>query len=353
MTLATVKGYRSKVPSRRTDEPRVEEGDGTLKTKFASVAELLFILLATSNVSATNFNSLYAFGDSLSDIGSNPSAILSIYNILGGNCDPGHPCPPYFDGRYSNGPVASEYLADVILPGGGQPANYFSFAVSGSTTGVGNFGDGGNASAPGAFGLPGMAQQLGLYFSSTSVADPDALYLVWGGANDFLTVDSPNLAAQNIASYVGGLAAIDAEHILVPNIPDLSLTPFVQLNPSLASLARGFSLAFNAELASQLDIVSALFPATDIIEYDIFSLFNDVVANPSAYGFSNVMQACLLVACSNPDEFLFWDDFHPTTRGHAIIASEFASAVPVPTTLALMGLGLAVIAWQRRRKPIS
>jgi len=329
----------------------MKEGDRTLKTRFAPVAALLFVLLATSNVSATHYNSLYAFGDSLSDIGSNPSATLSIYNILGGNCDPGHPCPPYFDGRYSNGPVASEYLADAILPGGGQPANYFSFAVSGSTTGIGNFGDGGTASSVGAFGLPGMAQQFGLYFSTAPTPDPDALYMVWGGANDFLTLDSPITAAQNVATYVASLAAINAANILVPNIPDLSLTPFINIyNPGLAAVAQGFSLAFNAELASQLDIVSALFPATDIIEYDIFSLFNDVVANPSEYGLANVTDACLLVACSNPNEFLFWDDFHPTTRGHAIIASEFASAVPEPASLVLIFLGLAGIGYQQRRQ---
>jgi len=327
----------------------MEEGDGALKTKFAPVAALLFILLATSNVSATHFNSLYAFGDSLSDIGSNPSAVLSIFNLLGGNCDPGHPCPPYFDGRYSNGPVASEYLADAILPGGGQPANYFSFAVSGSTTGVGNFGDGGTATTPGFAGLPGMAQQFGLYFSTTAVADPDALYLVWGGANDFLTFDSPIAAAQNVANYVGGLGAINAVNILVPNIPDLSLTPFINVyNPGLAAVAQGFSLAFNAELASQLNIVSGLFPATNIIEYDIFALFNDVMADPSAVGFTDVTNACLLVGCLNPDEFLFWDDFHPTTIGHAIIASELALAVPEPASLVLICLGLAGIGYQRR-----
>lgn len=210
---------------------------------------------------------------------------------------------------------------------------------------------GGTVSTPGFAGLPGMAQQFGLYFSTTAVADPDALYLVWGGANDFLTFDSPITAAQNMANYVGGLAAINAVSILVPNIPDLSLTPFINVyTPGLAAVAQGFSLAFNAELASQLDIVSGLFPATNIIEYDIFALFNDVVADPPAYGFTDVTNACLLVGCSNPDEFLFWDDFHPTTRGHAIIASELAAAVPAPASLVLICLGLAGIGYQRRKQ---
>ena len=129
------------------------------------------------------------------------------------------------------------------------------------------------------------------------------------------------------------------------------LTPFINVdNPALAGVAQAFSLAFNFELESQLDVVRALFPATHTIEYDIFSLFNDAVSNPSAYGFTNVTHACLLVACSNPDEFLFWDDFHPTTRGHAFIASELAAAVPAPASLVLICLGLAGIGYQRSKQ---
>lgn len=323
-----------------------------MKTRFSLIAVLLLGMVAPPNASATHYTSLYAFGDSLSDIGSNPSAALSIFNLLGGSCDPGHPCPPYFDGRYSNGPVASEYLADLILPGGGQPTNYISFAVSGSTTGIGNYGDGGTATSSGFFGVPGMAQQLGSYLpvAAPGPVDPDALYMVWGGANDFLTEDDPFAAAGRIASYVGDLASIAARTILVPNVPDLSLTPYIQANPGLIPIARGFSLAFNATLASQLDNVSAMFPDTRIIEYDVFALFNDVIADPAAYGFSNVTQACLLVMCANPDEFLFWDDFHPTTRAHAIIASGFTSAVPEPITLLLVALGLAFVGIPKKGK---
>lgn len=91
-----------------------------MKRNLASLVSFLAFLLTATNVWAMSFSGLVAFGDSLSDAGSNPSAVLSIYNLLGGNCDPFHSCPPYFDGRYSNGPVAAEYLANSMLPGG-QP----------------------------------------------------------------------------------------------------------------------------------------------------------------------------------------------------------------------------------------
>jgi len=322
---------------------------------LAHLVTLIASLLLGTSVWAMPFDSLYVFGDSLSDAGNNPSAVLSIYKLLGA-CDPLHPCPPYYSGRYSNGPVTAEYLANAVLPGGANASNFFSFAVSGATTGVGNFGDGGTATSAGAFGLPGIAQEIGLYQSlSGSVADPNALYFLWGGANDFLTFDSPTAAAQNIAGYVGLLAGEGATHILVPNLPDLGLTPYVQSlgSPGVAA-GHGFSVAFNTTLAALLDNLDSQFQNADIIQFDTYSFFNDVVANPVNYGFTDAQHACLssqLVPCANPEQHVFWDGFHPTTQADAVMAAAFANAVPEPNTLALLaGSLLALLAANRQAK---
>ncbi|MBN8443221.1 MAG: SGNH/GDSL hydrolase family protein [Thauera sp.] len=315
-----------------------------LKSLMAGCAGLLLAMHAW----ATPYSSLYVFGDSLSDIGNNPSARLSIFNLIGG-CDPGHPCPPYVDGHYTNGSTAAEYLASSILPGGATPANFFGYAVSGSTSGIGNYGDGGTAGSAGIYGLPGMAQQLMAYsFESGGVADPSALYLVWGGSNDILTADSPVSAAQSVAGYVAGLAAMGARNILVPNLPDLSLTPFARL-AGLEAPAQGFSMLFNSTLAALLNELDLLSPAR-IFQFDTFAFLHDVVANPGAFGFSNATDGCLLspLACTDPDEFVFWDDFHPTTAAHALIASAFARTVPEPGSLLLMALALAALAARGR-----
>lgn len=315
-----------------------------LPSRFVS---LLIGLLTAANVWATSFTAVYAFGDSLSDSGSSPSAVWSIYDFGGGTCDAYHPCPPYYEGRYSNGPVTVEYLADAILAGGATSTNFFDFAVSGSTSGIGNYGDGGTATSTGIYGLPGMYQQVGFYLTSSGgVADPDALYFVWGGANDFLTMDDPVNAALNIASYVGALAMAGAESIFVPNIADLALVPFVQ-SVGLEAEGHAFSVAFNTALETQLTALDALFPAVDIMRFDTFALFNDVVANPSSYGFTDVFGACLPTLvdppCADPDGYVSWDGFHPTTRAASVIASAMANSIPAPATLALLAAGLFVL----------
>ncbi|SCY01734.1 PEP-CTERM protein-sorting domain-containing protein [Nitrosospira sp. Nl5] len=332
-----------------------------MKTRVLFVA--LFALLTGGSVSAAPFGSLYAFGDSLSDVGSSPSAEMSIYKILANNCDPSHSCPPYFEGRISNGPVATEYLAGSLFPGGVTSANFHSYAVGGSTTGIGNIGDGGTATepgdllpipVPGIFPLPGMKGELEQYMEdSGGHADSNALYFVWGGGNDYLTNDSPIMAARNVSGYVGELAAAGAKHILVPNLGDLGQTPFARTQgDAVQTQAQAFSLSFNEELASQLGTLSAQFPTTDIFQFDTYSFLNGVIADPLSYGFTDVQNACLAVSCTDPGSFLYWDDFHPTTYAHSVIASGLAAAVPEPGIFAMFIGGLFVlgIAASRRRE---
>jgi len=306
-------------------------------------------LLISGNVmAASSFSTLYAFGDSLSDAGSSDSAVMSLYKTLGNNCDPAHFCPPYFDGRISNGPVASEQLAAALFPSGVTTSNFRSYAVAGANSGDSNSG----FDIGGLINLPGMKQEVDNYLTDANgQADPNALYFVWGGANDFLGGDPAATAAQNIGGYVSALAGAGAKHILVPNLPDLSLTPFGQDH---APEAHAYSVAFNSELATQLGNVDQQFPGTDIFRFDSYSFLNGVIQDPARYGFTDTGDPCLtgLIPCGNEDQQLFWDDFHPTTRADAVIASAFASAVPEPEMISMFIAGLVVLGFagaKRRR----
>ena len=326
------------------------------------------LLLAGGNVSAAGFSALYTFGDSLSDVGDNPAAAMSIYKLLAGNCDPSHPCGPYDHGRFTNGFVAPEYLAAALFPGGVNPVNFHSYAVGGATTGIGNFGDGGSATkegdlipipVPGVFPLPGMKGELKVFTQDLNdaggKADPNALYFVWGGANDYLTKDDPTAAAQNVAGYVNELAGVGATHFLVPNIGDLGRTPDAIANNNVAN-AHNFSVAFNTALATQLGSVASHFPGIDIVQFDTYSFLNNIIQNPANFGFSDVQNPCIGgpngPVCGDPGSFLFWDTVHPTTRADSFLGAAFASAVPEPEMVIMYMMGLLVVglAGSRRRK---
>jgi outer membrane lipase/esterase len=95
---------------------------------------------------------------------------------------------------------------------------------------------------------------------------------------------------------------------------------------------------------------AALAGEVGVTTFDLSGTFSGVFANPSAYGLSNVTDACLFGQC-DASKYLFWDGIHPTARGHEILAQAmYAQVVPEPETYALFALGLAALAWRARKR---
>lgn len=298
---------------------------------IAGAIPLAFVAVTPAIAQAFGFSDLYVFGDSVSDAG-------ATYQRTGGLVPPS---PPYA-GRFSNGPVWVEYLAsDLGIPF--DPAK--DFAVFSATTGTANTNPIGNA-----FGLGGLQQQITGYIAANQVADPNALYVVYAGSNDYLGggITNPFIPVQNLTNSILALARIGAKNFLVPNLPDLGNLPTALGNPESVPLNL-LTAAHNQVLDQALIALNQqLDPSVNLISLDVNGLFKDAIANPAKYNLTNVTDACLSLTtfsvCNSPNTYLFWDTFHPTTVAHQQIANlaynSVSAAVPEPpATLGLLAFG--------------
>lgn len=288
------------------------------------------------------------FGDSLTDAGSFRPALIQVAGPQAA-----------LVGKFTTNPwlVWSEYLADFYGTDA-TPANQGgdNHAVGGARAGA----DSSATLAPGfSVPVPSMATQVGNYLAATGgVADPNALYTVWGGNNDVFAAVATAGAGGDPAlvigaavgaqvGVVGALQGAGAQYVLVPTIPDIGLTPgFRAQGPAAQSAGTQLSAAYN----------DALFGAfaqagLRVIPLDTFHLFQEVAANPAQFGFSNVTgTACQpqitaqSLTCNpntyvSPDaatSYAFADGVHPSGAAHEVIADYAASVLEAPRQIALL-----------------
>lgn len=317
--------------------------------------------LALSHDVLASYSQMYVFGDSLSDSGN--------VSLATGGMFP----PAQYANRFSNGPVAVERLAaDLGLSMVPSLLGGTNYAYGGAATGdvvnsAGTFDNYIPFAYAGLFpplaalnGWTGMDKQVTGFLSAPPAAMGTSLFVVWGGPNDLFLDPSPQTAIQaatNLTNSITSLANAGAKHILVPSLLDLSLTPEGQASdPVTQAGLSGLSALFNANLFANMSVLEATYTGLDIISFDTTAVFQSVIANAGALGFTNTSGSCVGDGCfltpGLADQYLFWDDVHPTAHTHQILGDMFfAAAVPEPETYALMLIGLALVsgaAWRRR-----
>ncbi|SHF14307.1 outer membrane lipase/esterase [Modicisalibacter ilicicola DSM 19980] len=334
---------------------------------------LLTLGLGLTALPAWAYSDLIVFGDSLSDSGQFPDVErialgepgnLRFTNRLGPNYQPPAPYGEVSTQRLANAlelgpllPSTSILREQLGLPDGNN------YATGGYTTG----------DILASITQPdGSVVDAGLvsrtrdgYLVSVGAADPDALYYLNGGGNDFLDgliVDPASAAASanTLADGVEALVAAGAQTLVVSNVPDVGATPAGLLSgqrQAFSALGGGFNQALGERLA-RFD------GQVDIIRLDIGTLFEEVVAAPADFGLATdvaLTDVCfsdprcassahgLTSANPDPDKLLFNDTVHPTTAGQQIVADYAYALVEAPQILSLAGeLTLGALDAQQR-----
>lgn len=322
-----------------------------MKKELVATGFIVFCFTLPQKAIAAKFDALYVFGDSLSDTGNAFAATGRTIPVpTVNNSDR----PAYFDGRFSNGKIWVDYFGSQINQPGLTPTPFLTLPANPTTIpkdGV-NFAFGGAqtgtaSSFPGfQDNIPGVRGQVGLLRQNLPV-DPNALYSVFGGGNDYLNGKTVNEVIENLTTSIGSLAQGGAKNFLVFNLSNLGESPFGK-RLGIPDQLNQLTQAHNQQLASAISSLSTSNPNLNIYSVDVNSLFNTVRATPAKFGFKDVTNPCVTGnflqvtnICDNPDDFLFFDDVHPSSRAHNLIAQAALAAVngkTIPEPSAALGM---------------
>jgi cholinesterase len=355
----------------------------TMNNKLLASTFLSFTFYFSLPANAVNlYTQIYTFGDSLVDGG-------NAFNTFNPSLFPPAglpPSPPYAQ-KFSNGNVWVENLAAKLnlnpvnaseISPSNLPTDGVNFAFGGATTGNTNLFQAvfGNNPPPPGFPLPGLTgstpetgeiAKFAQILPSLTIND-DALFVISIGSNDYFqalsnpaTLDPnlPNAVTDNIVLGIQSLYNLGARNFLISSLPNLGTLPSAN-NSGVAPLLNNLSTTHNFLLDQKLTGLGSL-ADIKISTLELDSLLQDIQSNPQNFGLTDVTNSCLTNfrsfftfdgICNNPDEFLFWDDVHPTSRVHEIIGEVAFQTIhqndrPVaePNTkagialLAILGLG--------------
>lgn len=307
----------------------------------------------------SRFSRTVFFGDSLTDAGFfRPLLPPEVQAVTGQfTTNPGWVWAQHLGNRYGT---------DASANGNGQSGD--NYAVGGALVATDVIG----ALGP----TPSMASQV-QRFMGTGAVDPNALYSLWGGANDVFAIAAGAPPEQTIGTavstqigLVGALQGAGARYVLVPTLPDMGITPAARAQGPLAqaqlsALAGAYNDALFGGLAGN---------GLRVIPLDTFSFLREIAASPGEYGFTNVTGTacepqitaqsltCSPASYTHPDAaktYLFADGVHPTDAGHAALADFAASVLEAPALVAALPQAAAAtgraraerVAWHVEGRP--
>ncbi len=328
---------------------------------FAPLVGCLLSLACSQAFAAPSpYSTMIVFGDSLADAGTfaDPGAPGSTYRFTN------RTGPQYFDGSgESTSLISSTLLGGKLGVAAGDlnastspqraaqgQADGNNWAVGGYTTQQIYDAITGNSTVTDSDTGQVLRTRPGYLTSTGGRADPNALYFLSGGGNDFLDglVLSPgqaSAAAGRLADSAEALQQAGARYVMVWMLPDLGLTPAVNGTP-LQGTVSALAGVFNQTLVQRLSQIDA-----QIIPLNIPLLLKETFADPGRFGFAtnqNLNQTCFSgttcrnpvygVGGTNPDptKLIYNDTVHPTEAGQVLIADYAYSLLAAPWEITLL-----------------
>lgn len=279
-----------------------------------SILLYCFIIL-TDNILATvpklPFDTIVGFGDDNTDTGNVYTLTNHQWPLV----------PPYYLGRFTNGPVWIEQLGINTI---------MNYAYIGATIDNNNLVAG--FTQPNKTIVPGVRQQIQIYLTNNDIATihlARTLYVIWIGTNDYLDNSSltADLVVNSLIDAVYDLVLVGIKNLLIINQPPLEAYPFYK--NSTGNLTLGTLIdQHNNYLSSNISQIISTSTKISINIFDLHSLIANILSNNLILTLNKIdncwtiLNNNTVLQCTNPANYVFIDDYHLTTSIHQFIANN-------------------------------
>ncbi|KAJ2705388.1 hypothetical protein FB645_002468 [Coemansia sp. IMI 203386] len=320
-----------------------------MKFSFSTVVvSAFFVSTQAAVVRAATSPTLYVFGDSLSDIGTLKQLTLGLI-----------PPAPYWEGRFSSGPVWNEYMAKLL------GYDLYNKALGGSTT------DNSKTTLIDILNIniPSTQDQINYFkftrplYTLAPTRGKDVAVLEVGPNDFFAQLPELESGALTVGSFIDTLATsvmdqleqlrkIGFKNIIVSNLPAIQFTPMATAD-NVIGLTNTTVTEYNIELASRTSAWAASASGINFLSIADIGKFVDLTIHSptilSALGLTDTSSSCVpgintdsLAGvlgsilnsssndmCADPSVLYFFDDIHPAERIHRLygyFGNELAKA---------------------------
>ncbi len=271
---------------------------------------MIALWLLHSSVIAADFNSIYIFGDGVSNTNHAPTGVALNYH----------------ENRFCNGRVYVEVLSNWQGLDFGNSKNFSNFGNDSSV----------------------MLTSVNQLVLPTDAAD--SLFIIWSNNADYVNftgeIEPPwtnpapwnAMANASIANHIAAVTTLyqkGARKIVMPNAVDVTRVPLYNAFDSASrSFARQRIITYNQQFKTAMADVMFDNPGLEILVPDTFSFFDQVLTHPGTYGMVNFSDfnaggidsgdPAVNGAGAN---YVFWDDYHPTAKFQMHLAAFFQQII--------------------------
>ncbi|RZC73375.1 hypothetical protein C5167_048855 [Papaver somniferum] len=200
--------------------------------------------------------------------------------------------------------------------------------------------------------LDQITDNLGADDVATAIAK--CLFFVGMGSNDYLNnYLLPNYASsgqynpqqyatflvQQYTRQLTTLYNLGARRFIISGVGSLGCIPSILAQgdgEGCSDSVNQLIIPFNTNVKTMMNRLNANLPGAKFIYLDIYKMFQNILTNPRAYGFTEVNKGCCGIGrnkgqitclpfqtpCANRKQYVFWDAFHPTEVVNIILGKQ-------------------------------